>query len=174
MGPRRIVEIFLGLDAWANTRAVTRGDSKGYGAVASEHDDLKNASCDNAAHGYAPVQADEFPLRITASSDRPCASPVRAGENRRIREQHLVGRRVEPLRAKRVHAFVQKLRAKVGDAPRNPPTSSLSTGSATACPAQARPVSAHHSVSVGDARRTRARSPGPNPAPHHAAAAAPG
>ena len=118
--PRRIVEIFLGLDAWANTRAVTRGDSKGYGAVASEHDDLKNASCDNAAHGYAPVQADEFPLRITASSDRPCASPVRAGENRRIREQHLVGRRVEPLRAKRVHAFVQKLRAKVGDGAAKP------------------------------------------------------
>ena len=114
------MEIFLALVAWANTRAATRGDSKGYGAVASEHDDPRNASCDNAAHGYAPAEAEEFPLRLRRPAIdhalHPCVQAKLVGSG----EQHLVGRRVEPLRPKRVHAFVQKLRAKFGDGAAKP------------------------------------------------------
>ena len=110
----------LRLDTWANIRAATRRDSKGFGAVAPEHDDLRIASCDNAALGYVPAEAEEFPLRLRRPevdhASHPCVQTKLVGSV----EQHLVGRRVERLRAERVRAFVQKLRAKLGDGAAKP------------------------------------------------------
>ena len=108
------------LDTWANIRAATRGDSNGFGAVTPEHDDLRIASCDNSALGYAPAKAEEFPLRLRCPAvdhaRHPCVQTKLVGSG----EQHLVGRRVERLRAERVRVFVQKLRAKLGDGTAKP------------------------------------------------------
>ena len=165
-----LVELFLALDAWANTRAATRGDSNSFGAVAPECDDLRIASSDNAAHGYAPVEADEFPLRLRRPAIdhalHPCVQAKLVGSG----EQHLVGRRVDLLRTEQVRAFVQKLRAKFGDGAAKPAYIFTERGVDYRMP---RPGSAGLRTPFRE-RRTRARSPGPNPAPHHAAAAAPG
>ena len=128
----------LQLDTWANIRAATRGDSSDFGAVAPDHDDLRIALCDNAALAYAPAEAEEFPLRLRRPAvdhaRHPCVQTKLVGSG----VQHLVGRRVERLRAERVRAFVQKLRAKLGDGAAKPAYISQSAGSATACPARAR------------------------------------
>ena len=88
--------------------------------MAPEHDDLRIASCDNAALGYAPAKSKEFPLRLLRPAvdhaRHPCVQTKLAGSGK----QHFVACRVERRRVERVRAFVQKLRAKLGDGAAKP------------------------------------------------------